>query len=161
LSVAYCQDDLVSVYDKVLALKGRTSGFQIADRQAHEHPELAQQRDDVRLARRALNDVAFSENRDELDWTERLLKATQDKEMAENRLAVGPRPIITAQAQSWDRDVTLSEFQSALPSGTAFVDFLQYVPKTRPPSGRGCLLYEPHFLAFIVKASGSPVCVDL
>src|SRR5262249_54247103 len=110
LSVAYCQDDLVSVYDKVLALKGRTSGFQIADRLAHEHPELAERLDEVRLARRSLNEIAFSENRDELDWTERLLKATQDKEIAENRLAVETRPMISKHADPSQDDITWPEF---------------------------------------------------
>src|SRR5262249_25138415 len=37
----------------------------------------------------------------------------------------------------------------------------QYIPKTRPPGNRGCLVSEPRFLAFIVRTAGSPVCVDL
>lgn len=32
---------------------------------------------------------------------------------------------------------------------------------SRPPGNRGCLVYEPRLLAFIVRTSDSPVCVDL
>jgi CHAT domain-containing protein len=156
LSAAAMQDDLTSLYDAVLALKGRASSFQIADRLAHDHPELKVWRDAARDARRVLKETAFSGNPSDGDWTGRVLAAADGKELAESRLALATRRHLLAES-----DVTWAQLQSELPPRTAFVDFLTYCRSSSPPGHQGRLVLDLRMLAFVVGNAGSPVCVDL
>ena len=161
LSVARVEHDLVSAYNQVLVVKGSASSFQIADQLAHDHPELTSQREKVRVARQTLKHAAFTGNSNSNVWIERLVKASNNKEIADSRLAFETRSIVSTNRQTVETEVTWQEMQSKLPTRTAFIDFVQYTYYHPQPGNRGTLLREPEMLAFIVRRDAPPVCVEL
>src|SRR5262249_50425792 len=153
LSLGELFDDLPTIYDEVLAIRGMLGSFQISDRVAHDHRELLPLQQAVREKRQELKAIAFSTDpgRDE-----RLQKVSDDKEFAESELALATRPFVPP-----DLELSWQELQAAPPPRTAFVDFVQFIHHSPPESHRGRLVRQRRMLAYILKKTGAPECIRL
>jgi CHAT domain-containing protein len=159
LSIAETPEQFAAAYDRFLVLKGSASSFQNRDRLANDHSNLAGLaglREAARQARHVLKNVAFTENAAAGSGSNRLSKASDEREHAENRWALATRDVVRAESP-----VTWKDLQQVLPKGAAFIDFLQYNRAAPSLDRRGAMLRDPSIAAFIVTKSHPPIHVDL
>jgi CHAT domain-containing protein/tetratricopeptide (TPR) repeat protein len=158
LSIGAATNDLASLYDMVLALRGAATFFQTAHQLAHDRPDLQRLLQKIIAERQVLKERVFSDDPGQPRelWIERLLEASERKEYAECELAIAIRPLVPEEPPLTWRDV-----QSVLAENTAFIDFIQYVHHASPPGHSGRLVRELRVLAYIVSRSRAPVCVPL
>lgn len=146
------------LYQDIIASRGAATAIQTADRVALDHRELDPLMLRVQGARKLLRKLAFDPDSagSPEEWLKTLQTAADDKEDAENDLALAARELIPSEAS-----ISVSDLQRALPEDGVFVDFLRYLHHGPPPGHRGPLAREFRMVAYVVRPHKAPVAVAL
>ncbi len=146
------------LYQDIVASRGAVTALQSADRVARDHQQLAPLMDHVRQARLVLKRLACDPDSAESpeQWLKSLQTASDDREDAENDLALAAREFILSDAA-----ILVSDLQAVIPEEGVFIDFLRYLHHGPPPGHRGPLAREFRMVAFVVRPHAAPVAIPL
>ena len=158
LSAAAQEGSLEQLYQSVVSARGVSTSLQMPDRLALDHPELISLMQRVRDSRRSLKKHAYDPalQEEQLQWVQALTDASDEKEDAENELALACRQFLKP-----DPTTTVSHLQSVLPKDGVFIDFLKYMHHGPPPGHRGPLFREFRIVAFVVRPDSPPKAIVL
>ena len=137
--------------------KGSLTARQRAYRNVANNQELRPLFDQLQLVTQRLS-VAFTQGSDSRweRWEERVKSLMIEREALEQRIAAA-----SVEFQIATKPVQVEMLQSVLPDNAAFIDFLEYEHGTPDPKQAGKTIYEPRFLALVVRKSGPVKTVPL
>jgi len=152
--------------------KGSVTLRQQAYRRVASKPELAPKFTSLQSVSRQLSAIANQRpaaaaadladpNQDSVSsgdqrWKERLVSLTRQREQLEQQIAAG-----SVEYRALQQPLSAEELMDLLPSGAAFIDFLEYSHATPSPTSKRLTEYEQRFVAFVVRPDREPVMVSL